>query len=249
MRAPESTIHCPGWNWIMGKSKLFSFSASCITFAKPNLEWVIWICNVFSVTFAYFLRLENQISCITSERCREGQSLGYFPAIFSLLASLISHLFVLLRTFAFCVHLIWQQWERKWPNGKCHLARFGKEGSVNFHVPSSQSSSRLKLYQLCPSLRCPGTPVSSCLGRIRQGMHQRLCPQHPEDVDVCGIGGWVKWESMALLCSSSRTHDIMPVMSIASNNIRDISWCTGADSITGRSPSWGGTSSTGLHLC
>lgn len=89
----------------MGKSKLFSFSDFCITFAKPNLERVVWIWNVFSVQFASFLHWDNHILCITSERCREGQSLGYFPGIFSLLASLVSPLFVLLRTFALCMHL------------------------------------------------------------------------------------------------------------------------------------------------
>lgn len=37
-------------------------------------------------------------------------------------------------------------------------------------------------------------------------------------------------------------------MSIASCNIRDISWCGRVDSITGRNPTRGGTSSTGLLL-
>lgn len=125
--------------------------------------------------------------------------------------------------------------------------------TVNLDVQSFQLSMRLKLCQLCCSLRCPGTPVSSCLAgsnrACAKGFELQVCPQHPEDVDVCGSGGSVSWESMALLCSTSRTHDIMPVMSIASNNIRFISGCIGAESITGRSPSRGGTFSTGLSCC
>lgn len=83
----------------MGKSKLFSFSAFCITFAKPNLEWVIWIWNVFSIQFASFLHLDHQILCITSERCREGPSLGCFPDIFNFW-------FLSSATFLFCWELL-----------------------------------------------------------------------------------------------------------------------------------------------
>lgn len=250
-RAQENTYHFPDWNGIMGKSELFYFSASCITFAKPNLEWVIWIWNVFSVQFVYFLHLDNQILCITSERCREGLSLGYFPGIFSLLASLISHLFVLLTPSAFCVHLNWLQREQKWPNGKCHLAPFGKKGSDNFDLFSylrgwncTSSAPVWGVQELLFPLVLAGSDRT-----CTKGFEIQVSPQHPEDVDVCGREGWVSWESMALLSSTSRTHYIMPVMSIASNNIRFISRCTGAESITGRSPSTGGASSTGLYCC
>lgn len=164
-----------------------------------------------------------------------------------------ANFFVLLRTFAFCVHLSWQQWEWKWLNGKCRLARFGKKGSVNFDMQSFQLSLRLKLYHLCPSLGVQELLFPLILAgsdrTCTKGFEPQVSPQHPEDVDVCGRGGWVNWESMALLCSSSRTHDIIPAMSIASSNIRDISWCAGADSISGRSPGRGGTSSTGLYCC
>lgn len=58
-----------------------------------------------------------------------------------------------------------------------------------------------------------------------KGFESEVSPQYAEDVDVCVWGGWVNWESMALVCSTSRTHDIAPVMSIASSNIKDIPQC------------------------
>lgn len=253
IRAQESTLHCPGWDGIMGKSKLFCFSAFCITFAKPNLEWVIWIWNVFSVQFSSFLHLDNQILCITSERCREGQSLEYFPSIFSFLTSVISRRFVLLRTFAFCVHLNWQQWEGSgqmanvaWQalEGKSLLTLTCNLFSYLWGWKCTMSAPVWGAQELLFPLVLAGSDRTCA-----KGFESQVSPQHPGHGDVCGRGGWVNWESMALLCSTSRTHDIMSVMSIASSNIRDISQCAGDDSITSRSPSRGGTSSTGLYCC
>lgn len=50
-----------------------------------------------------------------------------------------------------------------------------------------------------------------------KGFKSQDSPQYPEDVDVCGRG-WVNWESMALLCSTSRTYGIMPAMTNASTS-------------------------------
>lgn len=57
-----------------------------------------------------------------------------FLAYLALLAALISPLFVLLRSLAFCLHLSWQQWGWKWPNGRCFLACLGKKASVQHNL-------------------------------------------------------------------------------------------------------------------
>lgn len=178
-------------------------------------------------------------------------SLGYFPGVFSLLASLISHLFVLLRTLAFCVHLNWQQWERKWPSGgKRHLACFGKKKTLltlmwNF-------SSYLWGWNCTSS--SPVWGVQELLFPLALAGSDRTCTKSwVTSLSTTSWRCWCvwqrNWESLALLCSTSITHDITLVMSLASDNIRDISWCAGADSITGRSPSRGSTPSTGLYCC
>lgn len=143
-------------------------------------------------------------------------------------------------------------------NGSSQMANVAwhaleRKALLTMTLQSFQLPTRLKPHHLCPSLRCPGTPVSSHLpGSYRtcaKGFESQVSPQHAEDVDVCGRGGGLNWEGMALLCSTSRTHDVMPVMTVASNNITDTSWCAGCDSITGRGPSRGGTSSAGLYCC
>lgn len=100
--------------------------------------------------------------------------LGNFPAYLAFWLLSSAPFFFLLRSPAFCVHLSWQQWRWKWPNGKCCLACLGKKGSVNHNIESFQWPTGLNMYLLCPSLRCSGTPVSSHLGRIWQDMHQGL---------------------------------------------------------------------------
>lgn len=128
-----------------------------------------------------------------------------------------------------------------------------RKALLTMTLQSFQLPMRLKLHHLCPAwgvqeLLFP-LILAGSYGTCAKGFESQVSPPHAEDVDVYGRGRWLNWEGMALLCFTSRTRDIMPVMSIASNNIRDISWCAGGDSITSRGPSRGGKSSTGLYCC
>lgn len=49
-----------------------------------------------------------------------------------------------------------------------------RKALLTMTLQSFQLPMRLKLHHVCPSLRCPGTPVSSHLGRILRDMCQRL---------------------------------------------------------------------------
>lgn len=42
-----------------------------------------------------------------------------------------------------------------------------------------------------------------------KGSGSQVSSPHPEALGVCSRGGWLNWECLALLCSTSRTHDIM----------------------------------------
>lgn len=100
-----------------------------------------------------------------------GNSLAYL--VFSLLASLIRALFVLLRLHS--VHISAGNNEDE-GGQMANVAwnALGIKGSVSHNIESFQWPMWLNKYLLCPSLRYPGTPVSSHLARIWQDVHQRL---------------------------------------------------------------------------